>query len=84
MTTKKELAKEQLIRYEKTYREAKERAEIQATFKSRLENLNMSRSAFCDKYGLSNSWFCRLVNMQLLAGEKVLKKVEDALKSEGL
>jgi hypothetical protein len=60
------------------------RMSYQKQWRLRLESLPMSRASFCRKHSINESILCRLVSLDILAGMTWIRKIEDALKSEGV
>lgn len=64
--------------------DAIKRMELQEMWSERLDNLNFSRAAFCERYGLNTSVLCRYEKLGMAAGWEWVNKMEKALKSEGV
>lgn len=64
--------------------DAVERIDIQETWASRLDKLDMSRRAFGIKHDINLSVLCRYEKLRMAAGWEWINKMENALKSEGV
>lgn len=73
-----------LSRAEKEFHDRAERLEIQKTWYNRLDKLDTSRAAFCVKHGLNQSIVCRLAKLDMAAEWETIKKIENAMKKEGI
>lgn len=64
--------------------DAIERIELQEAWADRLNNLDMSRRAFCMKHGINVTVLCRYEKLKMAAGWEWINRMESALKSEGV